>query len=181
MFKSSVVKLNYQLRKKFKIANRVWEIFLFICKMAKGSDKKFYMFLRWYAFYSVLVPLVEKRYPTFMEDVSFKLYDAMNILVLTPLLAKKNRTFKTLINLVEVYGLATMAQDKENILWKKRYGHLSFNNLSQLNSKKVVLEMHVITTLERSCITCMMATLERSCITCVMGKHSLTTCHWGQV
>lgn len=57
-------------------------------------------------------------------------------------------TFKTLVNVVEVDYLVIIILLKNIILWNKRYGRQNFNSLSQLNSKRMVLDIPKVTTYE---------------------------------
>ncbi|KAK2355926.1 putative mitochondrial protein [Trifolium repens] len=98
--------------------------------------------------------LVEKGFSVNMEDSALKLFDKMKNLVLMCQLSK-NRTYKCKISSVDMMCMSTTITDDIEALWHKRYGHLNFRNLSDLNSKELVYGIPKIRVKHALCDICM--------------------------
>jgi hypothetical protein len=98
--------------------------------------------------------LVEKGFSVNMEDSALKLFDKMKNLVLMCNLSK-NRTYKCKISSVDMMCMSTTITDDIEALWHKRYGHLNFRNLSDLNSKELVYGIPKIRVKHALCDICM--------------------------
>ncbi|KAK2439455.1 putative mitochondrial protein [Trifolium repens] len=98
--------------------------------------------------------LVEKGFSVKLEDSALKLFDKMKNLVLMCNLSK-NRTYKCKISSVDMMCMSTTITDDIEALWHKRYGHLNFRNLSDLNSKELVYGIPKIRVKHALCDICM--------------------------
>ncbi|KAK2381647.1 hypothetical protein QL285_069238 [Trifolium repens] len=81
--------------------------------------------------------LLDKGFKVVLEDGTLQLFDPKKNLILKSA-QSKNRTFKTQLKAIEYECLAATTESKDSELWHKRYGHLNFKSLSQLNSKNMV-------------------------------------------
>ncbi|KAK2386041.1 putative mitochondrial protein [Trifolium repens] len=108
--------------------------------------------------------LVEKGFSVSMEDSALKLFDKMKNLVLMCNLSK-NRTYKCKISSVDMMCMSTTITDEKmcmtadisedvNELWHKRYEHLNFRGLSDLNSKNIVHGLPKISVKSSICEVC---------------------------
>ncbi|GAU38503.1 hypothetical protein TSUD_396200 [Trifolium subterraneum] len=80
--------------------------------------------------------LIEKNYKVVIEDRLMKLTDANGRLILKAPMSQK-RTFKIELDVLEHRCLATSAS-KDEWLWHYRLGHLNFNDMCDLQKKKLV-------------------------------------------
>jgi transposase InsO family protein len=98
--------------------------------------------------------LVEKGFSVTMENSALKLFDKMKNLILMCNLSK-NRTYKCKISSVDMMCMSTTMNEDTEALWHKRYGHLNFRSLSELNSKELVSGLPKINMKHAICDICM--------------------------
>ncbi|PNX79017.1 putative copia-type protein, partial [Trifolium pratense] len=97
--------------------------------------------------------LVQKGFLVNMEDNALKLFDKMKNLILMCNLSK-NRTYRCKISSVDMMCISTTVIDEVEELWHKRYGHLNFRSLSELNSKELVYGVPKINVKHAICDIC---------------------------
>ncbi|MCH85966.1 retrovirus-related Pol polyprotein from transposon TNT 1-94, partial [Trifolium medium] len=81
--------------------------------------------------------LVEKGFSMTIEGDSLRLFDTKKNLVLKSTLSK-NRTYKCNISSDKMMCMSTIVSEDTEALWHKRYRHLNFRSLSDLNAKELV-------------------------------------------
>jgi hypothetical protein len=71
----------------------------------------------------------------------------------------KNRTYKCNISSDKMMCMTTTVSEDAEEVWNKRYGHLNFRSLSDLNSKNLVHGLRKISVKNSICEVCVKSSL----------------------
>lgn len=115
--------------------------------------------------------LIEKGFLVVMKDEALKLLDTHNSLVLKSPMSK-NRTFKTMINSMEVQCLKTVVDHKNSWLWHLRFGHLNFRSLNQLITQYMVTGIPSLEIPDKPCECCIVGKKSRKYFVLTMPMKS---------
>ena len=97
--------------------------------------------------------LIENGFSVVMKNNGLQLFDSRQMLILKSPLSR-NRTFQTSIKLAQVECLSTRTD--KGWLWHLKFDHLNFRSLSQLHNDEMVIGLPRITSLDKSCESCML-------------------------
>jgi hypothetical protein len=97
--------------------------------------------------------LAEKGFSVAIEGDSLKLFDSEKDLVLKSTLSQ-NRTYKWSMTSDKMMCMTANISEDVDELWHKRYGHLNFRSLSDLNSKNLVHGLPKISVKSPICEIC---------------------------
>ncbi|CAJ2662467.1 unnamed protein product [Trifolium pratense] len=115
--------------------------------------------------------LVQRGFSVSMEDNALKLFDKMKNLVLMCSLSN-NRTYRCKISSVDMMCMSTTVIDEVEALWHKRYGHLNYRSLSDLNSKELVYGLPKFKTKKSICEICVKSKHNRKPFVAEMPKRA---------
>ncbi|CAJ2628037.1 unnamed protein product [Trifolium pratense] len=115
--------------------------------------------------------LVQRGFSVSMEDNALKLFDKMKNLILMCSLSN-NRTYKCRISSVDMMCMSTTVIDEIEALWHKRYGHLNYRSLSDLNSKELVYGLPKFKTKKSICEICVKSKHSRKPFVAEMPKRA---------
>jgi hypothetical protein len=97
--------------------------------------------------------LAKKGFAVIIEGDSLKLFDSKKQLVLKSTLSKK-KTYKCNISSDKMMCMTTTVSEDAEEVWHKRYGHLNFRSLIDLNSKNLVHGLRKISVKNSICEVC---------------------------
>ncbi|CAJ2645977.1 unnamed protein product [Trifolium pratense] len=115
--------------------------------------------------------LVQRGFSVSMEDNALKLFDKMKNLVLMCSLSN-NRTYRCKISSVDMMCMSTTVIDEVEALWHKRYGHLNYRSLNDLNSKELVYGLPKFKTKKSICEICVKSKHSRKPFVAEMPKRA---------
>ncbi|XP_045822102.1 uncharacterized protein LOC123914985 [Trifolium pratense] len=139
---------------------------LMMATIGDESDKNEEWFLD-----SGLGQLVQRGFSVSMEDNALKLFDKMKNLILMCSLSN-NRTYKCKISSVDMMCMSTTVIDEIEALWHKRYKHLNYRSLSDLNSKELVYGLPKFKTKKSICEICVKSKHRRKPFVAEMPKRA---------
>jgi len=105
--------------------------------------------------------LIQKGYSVTMKDNYLKLFDKNQRLVLKTPLAN-NRTFQTIMKVMELNCLSAMVKYEDSWFWHYRFDHINFRGLNRLVDKEMILGVPKIEIPSTVCDTCLIGKQPRN-------------------
>lgn len=109
-----------------------------------------------------------------MDGDSLKLFDANKNFMLKSNMSK-NRTYICNISSEKVMCLSAVVSEGVEDLWHKRYGHLNFRSLSELNTKELMYGIQKLNVRKAICEVCMKSKQSRSSFVSEAPKRASVT------